>query len=168
MRATIGLMAGLWPGLLANCFAAYLPVIGPGPLRFESLPEPVAVAPAVPVAIPAEPAPAAPTTNDSDAPLVPFPILAPPVPEANSQTNTVSSVPAPEASLNGTNNSTSALEPGWAKPQNDFISPQMMLHFFQRKFGETNAPETGVVVPVNFTPPSPGPRPASKATYVTP
>ena len=51
---------------------------------------------------------------------------------------------------------------------NDLVTPQMLLHFFHQRIGDTNSPGTGVVVPLMFIPPQPGPRPSSKALYTTP
>ena len=163
MRTVIVLLAWLFFGGLPGFAAAYLPVIGPGSLRFLPEPPPPAasvVAPSPP-AIPVAPPPAA--------------ILAPADEEddfdefvGTSLGTNVVTVVAQSPSMPGseTNASFSLFTP----PGNDPITPQVLLHYFHQRFGETNDPAAGVTVPLMFIPPQSdgGPRPSSKVIYSSP
>ncbi|HTG43542.1 MAG TPA: hypothetical protein VK633_03310 [Verrucomicrobiae bacterium] len=50
--------------------------------------------------------------------------------------------------------------------QSDIVTPQMMLHFFQRR--PSGLDETGVSLPMTFVPPVSAELPSSKATYNSP
>ena len=45
------------------------------------------------------------------------------------------------------------------------MSPQMLLHFFQSRSTETEGSESGVIIPMVFTPPQVPPPRSSKAVY---
>jgi hypothetical protein len=50
----------------------------------------------------------------------------------------------------------------------NFVSPQMMLYFFERNSAEGAPSRSGVVAPVPFVPPVATPRPGSRSTLVLP
>jgi hypothetical protein len=52
--------------------------------------------------------------------------------------------------------------------ESSFITPQMMLQFFERRNGGTNSINTGVLGSVLFSPPRPATNATSKAAYSTP
>lgn len=134
--------------------AAYLPMIGPAPLRFQAPPHPPMAAPVPLVQDPIpEPEP------DSTAAASPAATNPPPA-----QLEAVVIVAKSPDPADATNAPPAVLGPTDAS----LITPQMMMHFFQRKFGDTNGPNTDVVLPFVFTPPVPLSRPASKATFSTP
>lgn len=164
MRTVIALLAGLVLGGGPACRAAYLPVIGPGPLRFQPAPAPVVL-----------PLPAAVPVEVSVAPGVSG-VVQPGAGEVQddlgaSSNAVVTTVKSP--ALPGTGTETTGLDglsmpvpPGTA---NELITPQMLLHFFHQRFDDTNGSGTGgVVVPLRFVPPQPGSRPPSKAVYTSP
>ncbi len=159
-------------GFQAICLAAYLPVTGPGPLRFRPAKPRVAT---VPVKAPAvgndtgEKAETATTTatalTNTNTPAV--------VTISTNQvameaiTNTVRSPSLTEemAFLNSlTNLDQSAANGG---PETGSLTPQMMLHFFQ-KDREGRRPSSVIAVPFSFIPPVPFAPPESKATFTTP
>lgn len=138
-------LAVAFAGVLFSGWAdnAYLPAVGPSPLRYLPpfkpktnivvLPPPVLVPATAPV--PVEKAP--------PAPVAPAPVVVPePIP-ANIQTNAF-------------------VEP----PRTDgVVSPQMLLKYFNKS---TNANAAGVDGPLDFNPPRSAEPPSSKAEYSTP
>jgi len=139
-RGYLPLLLAAYMGVLASGGAdtAYLPVVGPSPLRFRPafklninvvmLPLPAPVKPVA--ALPVEKAPIQPVT------------MREPVPTTE-QTNATVEPPQPDS----------------------VISPQMLLKYFNRS---TNGNAAGVSAPLDFTPPHPVEPPSSKAEYSTP
>ena len=66
------------------------------------------------------------------------------------------------------NELTRDLMPWMRPPDTNFTAPQMILPFFQRRLGETNAVEPSLIIPVFFVPPTASERSPSKAVYSTP
>lgn len=153
--------------------AAYLPLLGPGALRYERpvravkaplppLPEPPAAgveSPASSVATPPAPVPPPamaepPAASSTNAPPT-VEELAPPLPSLPTSTNAPTQ-PAPPAA-----------QPS-AEPE---ITPQMLVQYFKMPVpnapGTTNAAGVIVTLPL-FQPPQPGRIPPSSARYETP
>jgi hypothetical protein len=154
MRRVCAWVAGLllaWPGA---SLAAYLPMIGPVPLRFEA---PTHLPTASPLPLVQDSVPE-PETNVTAAVPPPNTHAAPAQPES---IVIVAKSPDPADATNA--------PPAFIGPIDaSLVTPQMMMHFFQLKSGDTNGPNTDVVLPFAFTPPVPAPRPPSKASYFTP
>lgn len=146
--------------LPVNGLADYLPEVGPSPLRFQA-------AAALPLGAEFQQAPevagvtnvsasASITLKEADASsgvMSPAPVLL----EAKS--------PDPLAPFEFFSDMASLLHGGSAS---NFITPQMMMPFFQRRISGTNAMEAGVLGSVWFSPPRPATNGTSKAVYSSP
>ena len=128
--------------------AAYLPAIGPAPLRLQPPPAPSVVAAVAPVLT--EERPAAADTPASD------PVSAPATNAVPVADPVVTTAKSPSDFLPA--DSTNAL-PTFSVPADpSLITPQMMMQFFQRQTAPTNATnatDAGVLLPFVFTPPVP-------------
>jgi hypothetical protein len=141
--------------------AAYLPVVGPSPIRFQAPPKP-------------------PSLLLKQYPLpVPSPSVATHTPPSTPETNIAAASSSPETiavkSPPGPDEATSIPnEPGQlpalAEPanQSDVLTPQMLVPFFHQRNAGGKSSETGVYGPLIFAPPRPGPKPSSTATLKTP
>ena len=139
--------------------AAYLPIVGPPPLRFAP-----AKAGAKNVAW-TPPTPTLPTsvveTNKSNAtPAIPANNIAPPPPAVEP-----ASIPVPLPVENLSTNSTVQTHPA-----NNLlvVTPEMLVDYFKPNNKATNAANVRVLVPVNFTPPASASTPSSQAIYLSP
>lgn len=58
-------------------------------------------------------------------------------------------------------------DPGAMEPEYQAtpLTPQMLLHFFERRSGASGESESGILIPMIFTPPPAPPHHSSKATY---
>lgn len=152
--------------LAGQCWgAAYLPMIGPGPLRFQPAPSVQAGASELPLEALAAARVANTSTNDT----------APPVPSGLPDkihheepiVTTVSSVIAsPEPQTEG-ESIVDQLLPPLFPTENDLITPQMMLYFFRRQPEPTATPVIGIASPLTFIPPVSAPL-RSQSSYTTP
>lgn len=139
--------------LAGQAFSAYLPSVGPAPLRSRPTVPRVAVAPA-PEALPVKPAVDVPHPSET------FTALTPPTNVLVAvATNAV--VPGPEEPI--VSASPAPIQPSTLSPvAADPVTPQMMLEYFQQN-GGTNGPVRGISVPMLFLPPVPIVRPDSSA-----
>ncbi|MEY2411154.1 MAG: hypothetical protein QOF48_3824 [Verrucomicrobiota bacterium] len=159
MRCVIVLLALFGWKILPVC-GAYLPIIGPSPLRFQPLP-------AAGFAVSATPATVA-------SPLTPPPDdSSPPANDATGSTNDVSSPVTTVVKSPGVPGAeTNIIESLFPRMQpasgNELVTPQTLLQFFHQRFGDTNDLGTDVIVPMMFVPPQPAPRVSSKAVFTTP
>jgi hypothetical protein len=139
--------------------AAYLPLVGPPPMRFEKAavgaktiswtpptltPSTIAIETNVPSITSSIPA-----NSVAQAPPAIEPVKAP-VP-----------LPAENLSTNSTDQTRSA---------NDLlvVTPEMLVDYFKPNDNATNATDVRVLVPVNFTPPASASIPSSQAIYRSP
>jgi hypothetical protein len=163
-------VAAAWPAL-----AAYLPLVGPGPLRYER----TARAPKTPVSVPPEATASAPgeapSPSPSPSPNPPAPPTAPPTatvepppaPPTNSLPAVVEPSPAPPASP--TNQAVQAVSPPVQESAEPEITPQMLVQYFKMPAPTAGTNAAGVIVTVPlFQPPQPGRIPPSSARYETP
>lgn len=144
-----GLAAGLsWVNPASG---AYLPAVGPSPIRLQQRPKTARV----PVPLPA-PAPlpdSAAVTNSLAASL-------PSTPAAN--TNTVQTLKASSPSPSPTEpppaDSAGSLSPDWAgESATPMLTPQMLVPFFEHRTLRPDGKEIGIIAPLPFVPPrSPG------------
>ena len=139
--------------------AAYLPLVGPPPMRFEKATEsPKNIAWTPPASIPppiiVEPTPPSVTTTIPDNNTVsPPPVIEPantavPVQPDNSFTNSVVQARSANEML--------------------VVTPEMLVDYFKPNNNATNAANVRVLVPVNFTPPASASMPSSQAIYRNP
>jgi hypothetical protein len=129
------------PVCAGNDQCAYLPAVGPSPLRFFA-----PLAPPVKTFTPPPP----------PAPEPPKPVkveLPPPTPPP------AAVIPEPAAVTN------QAIS-GFSQPAQpeEVVSPQMLLKYFN-KSSSSNGVSATVIAPLDFTPPKPAEAPSSKATY---
>lgn len=147
--------------------AAYLPLVGPGPLRFERPARPPKVAPPVPTENP--PATTAEATAEP-APPPPPPPMEPPagIPNTAPATLEIGPPPAPTP----TNQTVRAAPPaaqGTSAATEPEITPQMLVQYFKMPPPAAGTNTAGVVVTLPlFQPPQPGRIPPSSARYETP
>ena len=147
---------------VAATHRAYLPAVGPAPLRFlaHKLPANVYVLP--PLEIPGLAA-----TNEAAQATSPAAVkttsIAPLVTQegqtSHGSTNTTTDVPQ---SL------ISEPLPSISDTSTNELSMQSLVNFFKRGQGGTNQIDTGVFFPLNFVPPRPVSPPSSTATYSSP
>jgi hypothetical protein len=139
--------------------AAYLPLVGPPPLRFEkatvgartiSWTPPALTPPAVVIETNLLPVTSAIPVNN----------VGPPSP-ANGPANTLVPLPQENLSTNSAVRNRSA---------NDLlvITPEMLVDYFKPNNNATNAANVRVLVPVSFTPPASASIPSSQAIYRNP
>ena len=123
--------------------SAYLPTVGPAPLRFRPAFKTItnSVVPALPVVAKAAPPPPPEKVVKIAEPAPPPPVTVSP----------------PKAVQND-----GAAEP---HPSDSVISAQMLLKYFSRA---TNGASAGVIAPPDFTPPRAPEPPSSTADYSTP
>jgi len=144
----------VFAGLALGVSAApgYLPAVGPVPLRFR---------PAAPPAAALVQMPLPPPDVTPSAPDIPTPLSAAAVTGAKQTppAATPSSVPVNLTATNGPAGPDAASS-GSVPP----ISPQMLLHYFNRS---TNGTAAGIMAPVDFAPPGAAKPPSSTATYTT-
>ncbi|HEY2952442.1 MAG TPA: hypothetical protein VGK40_07665 [Verrucomicrobiae bacterium] len=153
-RAVCAWIAGGLLALPVAGLAAYLPMIGPAPLRFQAPPR---VATASPPALIPDTDPE--TEPNSTAAALPSGTNATPA-----QLEPIVSVAKSPDPIDVTN-----APPAFTGPADaNLITPQMMMHFFPRQLGDTNGVDTGLLLPFVFSPPVPASRTPSKATYSTP
>lgn len=145
---------------------AYLPQIGPSPLRFRPK---SAVLSIVPFSFPPLIDPANPATNNQSKGSNP-----PPLPVEDSKPEPFGpSLPEESSTLNDTNSDSSVATPAPVLPNNSLrITPQMLLEYFLPIPGETNArlqlAPAGTFLPPEIEVPEfgpPQPAPASSAIY---
>ncbi|MCX8156184.1 MAG: hypothetical protein N3J91_07040 [Verrucomicrobiae bacterium] len=159
-------MAAAWPA-----GAAYLPLLGPGPLRYER-PVRAARAPVAPaVEAPAASVAEAPSSGDA-APPTPPPAPAAVVEPAPAVSTNVAPGPVevfPGPSLNVTNVAAPPAPSSAQVSAEPEITPQMLVQYFKMPapVGGTNSAGVMVTVPL-FQPPQPGRIPPSSARYETP
>jgi hypothetical protein len=153
-------MVALLMAIPAASLADYLPTIGPAPLRFGSLPN-APVSGGLLLSLVAEPSPAAIPETAANAATNATTI--PPMIQLEPVVTVVNSPGGVE-----TNDVTKELMPSVSFPEANFMTPQTVLPFFQKKPGATNEVEPTVITPVMFIPPTRVQRSPSKATYSTP
>ncbi|MEO8426408.1 MAG: hypothetical protein ABI651_04770 [Verrucomicrobiota bacterium] len=162
MRFRIWLLLGLC--LLAGVAAthrAYLPAIGPAPLRFLAHKPPAGVYVLPPLEIPTIAA-----TNDAVQAILP----------AAEKTTSIEPLVTQggQASHSSTNTTPEILQSLISEPfpsldtATNELSMQALVNFFKHGQGGTNQIDTGVFFPLNFVPPRPVAPPASTATYTSP
>ncbi len=132
-------------GVLMSSWAstAYLPAVGPAPLRFRPAFRPITNSVVPPPPVPAQP-PVPPPAEKTG--RITLPIPAAPAP---------ASVPAAEE--------TDAVAE--RPPSDGTVSPQMLLRFFNKS---TNGVAAGGIAPLDFTPPRTAEPPSSKAEFSNP
>jgi hypothetical protein len=150
------------------CAAAYLPLMGPTPMRFlrPPMPSPENVAPRETNAqsIAAAPLAEAGTTNLSDTTVA---ALSEPVPT----NGLLASIEPVVMSAKSPDRETDDVTPVLGFPREavstsgGLITPQMMVPFFQHKGGRTNDVAPAIAAEVVFVPPVPHPQAPSKAAY---
>ena len=146
---------------VAATHRAYLPAVGPAPLRFLAQKPPAKVYVLPPLEIPAlatneavqATSPAAAKTTSIE-PLVTQQRQTP-----HGSTNTTTNVPQ-----------TLISEPLPSIPDasTNELSMESLVKFFKRGQGGTNQADTGVFSPLDFVPPRPVAPPSSTATYTSP
>ena len=159
MRGAVALALVLCGGAAWAEPVGYLPLLGPGPLRFQSAPKPVSLASLPPLSMgeamaeKSEKPDTKPAATNETATAVEK--IQPPVPlEAR----------APDvANTNKLVVVTPFVLPGESSPVQ--VSPQALMKFFQTSPTGTNRPEAVVLVPLEFVPPTPLVPPPSKATF---
>jgi hypothetical protein len=139
--------------------AAYLPLVGPPPLRFEKT---------VVVAKTSSWTPAV-LTPSTFAVETNYPSVTSSIPANNviplpSATEPVK-MPVPPPTDNLSTNSTDRTHSA-----NDLlvVTPEMLVDYFKPNKNATNASDVRVLVPVNFTPPASVSIPSSQASYISP
>ena len=160
-RSAYGCLLAAWL-IGQSCWAAYLPLIGPGPLRFQPAPserpEPDHLAPkGLPVANTSTNQPAPPVSTE-----LPDKIhhAEPIVTTASSGAPLMNPEPGGESLAD-------QLMPPLFPAENELVTPQMMLYFFRRPPGQTATSVVGMASPLVFTPPVSAPLP-SQSSYTTP
>lgn len=162
-------VAAIWPAP-----AAYLPYLGPGPLRFE---RPARVSKAAPVAAPEATTPGTVGNSAAPAETTPATQVPPPVPPTNTvvvalpATNEAPAMAEPPATSVETATNQVML-PAASTPQASSepeITPQMLVQYFKTPVpaGSTNGAGVIVTLPL-FQPPQPARIPPSSARYETP
>ena len=159
-------ISGLMCVLYSRADEAYLPLVGPAPLRFEQARtyRPPAPAASEPIAVSTLQSPEipdiVPSVLSTNAPAVSTPemvstndTMAEPITASRDQTTLVPTAPLPAA-------------PGDV----GYVTPQMLTEYFRPAPGRTNQLRAAVFVPVEieFRPPSPGPQASSQAVYKSP
>src|SRR5260221_2798126 len=129
--------------------SGYLRVVGPAPLRFRPAPHPIiTLLPPPPAPVEANPAPTIPGAGTPDFSVVPNLLPMPTAPVAVT-------APSPPATTSQTH---VVIEP--SRPE-EVVSPQMLLKYFNKS---TNGNTTGVIAPIQFSPPQSIQAPSSTAT----
>jgi len=152
--------------------SAFLPVIGPAPLRFSVTPPPLRSNTLPPLAM-SDPVVPVPTNSIADS--ASLELLGPPIPSTtNTLTLAAASGPLPVPQLAATAG-TNAVAPLVASPfavpslsdtnEPPVLSPQMLVRFFTQP-GTTNR-SMSVALPVGFDPARPITPPSSSATYTS-
>jgi hypothetical protein len=136
--------------------AAYLPVVGPAPIRLQAPPKPPSLLRKhLPLPVPAS------TVDTSAAPL----LLGTNAADASesSETITVKS-PAPESATN-----VLGALPAWptAAAQTETLTPQMLVPFFYQQRPAPGGKDVGVAGSLIFSPPQTQLKPMGKATLKT-
>ncbi len=140
----------------------YLAAVGPAPLRFQkpALVAGVALPPLL-MHEPVTPHPEVVLTN-------PPPVAANPPPAAEAPVSAPGLPPVPVATPTNAVDVVVPL-PATSDPNaSPILSPQMLLHFFNRWSGTKSFSTTTILPPVEFTPPRPFAPPSSTATYLSP
>lgn len=171
----LALLAGTVIGPRLPASTAYLPVIGPAPLRLETMPAPGATwswkfpIPAARAVEPTNPpAPAVAATTNINSPVNP-PVAAALATNADQ---------APAALTTGANAQTNVNVVATAPPpailplapgDTMTITPQLLADYFKPMPGAENSAAPVMFVPAEagFTPPIPQPAPESRAVYQT-
>jgi hypothetical protein len=139
--------------------AAYLPLVGPPPLRFERATAGAKTISWTPPAL-------APQTVavETNSPSITYSIPANNVVQTPPEIKPVS-VPVPLPPENLSTNSTDQ-----TRSANDLlvVTPEMLVDYFKPNNNATNANDVRVLVPVNFTPPASASIPSSQAIYRSP
>ncbi|SRR6266404_5258404 len=163
MRLLWAIFAGIMSGVA--CWADYLPVIGPTPLRFETKVASVQVVSNLATLPGAEMTIKNPVVDAP--PVVTQPQVTQPEPWTvdwfspepfGPQVNQPIMVETAPAITNYVRSGVAALDP--PEPSLEIVTPQMMVHYFQPS--GTNSPLASI--PIVFIPPQP-PRSSSKATF---
>ncbi len=139
--------------------AAYLPLIGPPPLRFEKATDGSKKIIWIPPAL-VQPAVAVETNPPSVTSSMPVNNIVQPPPANGPASGPVSVSPE--------NLSTKSTEQ--TKSANDLlvVTPEMLVDYFKPNNNATNAANVRVLAPVNFTPPASVSMPSSQAIYRSP
>ena len=139
--------------------AAYLPLIGPPPLRFEKVADGPKKITWIPPAL-VQRAVTVETNLPSVTSIMPVNNVVTPPPAIGPANAPVSASPG--------NLATKSTEQ--AKSANDLleVTPEMLVDYFKPNNNATNAANVRVLVPVNFTPPASVSIPSSQAIYRSP
>ena len=147
---------------VAATHRAYLPVVGPAPLRFLAHKPPSSV-----YVLPTLEIPAMAATNETV--LATFPAAA-------KTTNIEPLITQEGQNSQGSSNTTTDASqslisepfPSIPEASTNQLSMQALVNFFKHGQGETNQIDKGVFFPLNFVPPRPVASPSSTATYASP
>jgi hypothetical protein len=134
---------------------AYLPLVGPPPLRFEMA---MVHAPKNSWMLPAPPPPVTVTeTNPPTASVIPSNNIVP-APPPGTPTNAPAVLPPADSSAKSATPT---------RPAEDLlvVTPEMLVDYFKPTNAATNANSAHVPLPLNFTPPTSLPIPSSQAIY---
>jgi hypothetical protein len=147
----------LWLAAPSLVWAAYLPSVGPGPIRLKPKPKPFLAS------VLHEPVPSAETNGVS------ISVATNLVKTTNSpETITVKS-PLPLGGVAGfPGDPSQGLPPINGTPESPTVTPQMLVPFFHQPPTDKGGAETQVVLPLIFAPPALVPKPGGKATYTAP
>ena len=156
MGRIVSILAGLACLALPLWAKGYLTVIGPSPIRLQAPPAP-APPPVVPPPLPPPETNASETEahpdNDQPPMATAAPILFEPIiVQAGGDTNFVSSI----------------LGQLGSPPDQEWLTPQMLVPYYRELGSGTNGTGKVVIVPPTFVPPAPMSRPSSKALYTVP
>ena len=150
----------------------YLPVLGPGPLRFRAPPPPPGDRPVLPPLPKGDEVPIV-----KEEPVMPYlvpdlsTLLTPPAPLAlpppvlDEPAPTVIKASSPVLAPSAT---TTISGPVVESDSGNLLTPQMLVQFFRSQAGRTNGTGTILAVPAFTPPPPPTPPPSSTATFSTP
>lgn len=139
--------------------AAYLPLVGPPPIRFQKATDGSKIFSWTPPAI-IPPAVAVETNLPSVTSTIPVNNVAAPQPVIEP-----ANTPVPPPSENLATNSVVQ-----TRSANDLlvVTPEMLVDYFKPNHNATNAANVRVLAPVDFTPPASGSIPSSQAIYRSP
>jgi hypothetical protein len=148
---------GLWLASQSVVGAAYLPSVGPTPIRLKPKPKPFLA-----LALP-EPIQSVETNVAS------ISVGTNLVKTANfSETITVKSPLPLDGIAGGLGDPSQGLPPINGTSESPNVTPQMLVPFFHQSPTDKGGAEAQVVLPLIFAPPSVAPKPGGKATYSAP
>lgn len=132
---------------MSSAAAAYLPVVGPAPIRIEPRPKP----PRLPLPLPA-PMPLPESATVTNGVAVGLPSSPAASTNATETLKAVSPTPAPVELPQG--DSAPSAPPGLATESGPpVLTPQMLVPFFEHRTVRPDGKETGVIAPLPFVPP---------------